>query len=478
MPSGARSDGGRSYQPRATRRTGGTPAPYLGDQGWYGNAIWAGDPTDENLVDRRRHRPVAQHRRRRPPGRDQHLVGYPRSAHADQHAIVAHPSYDGASNRTVFFGNDGGICRRTGPSGGRPGGKPPYLEGWTGLDNAFGVTQFYAGAGNTRSGKIIGGAQDNGTLCFDPPAGPEGGATIFGGDGGWCASDPTDPTVFYGEYVFLNIHRNTDGGASHDTRATATSAASSGTRPRRQWDWKPRPFQYPRRPVAEGAVHRAVRAGSQPAGPDTRRRTVAVADERRQDAQHPYHRAELAVDQEPDRDLGEHQGSRSARWPSPGRLRHGLGGSRQRRALPDQQRHRAAPPPGSRSRSGPFPPQRYCTLRHDRPDPAGRRLRGVRRVHRAATSGSPATAARRGPTCPPPCLPRRCGRWPCIRGAPGTSTRAPRWACSPARIPARHWSPTNEGPTNCSVDDLFWMGETLVSVTHGRGMYRIDLAGM
>jgi hypothetical protein len=40
------------------------------------------------------------------------------------------------------------------------------------------------------------------------------------------------------------------------------------------------------------------------------------------------------------------------------------------------------------------------------------------------------------------------------------------------------WSPTNQGPTNCSVDDLFWMGETLVSVTHGRGMFRIDLSGV
>jgi hypothetical protein len=38
------------------------------------------------------------------------------------------------------------------------------------------------------------------------------------------------------------------------------------------------------------------------------------------------------------------------------------------------------------------------------------------------------------------------------------------------------WSPTNEGPTNCSVDDLFWMSETLVCVTHGRGMFRIDLS--
>jgi hypothetical protein len=40
------------------------------------------------------------------------------------------------------------------------------------------------------------------------------------------------------------------------------------------------------------------------------------------------------------------------------------------------------------------------------------------------------------------------------------------------------WSPTNEGPTNCAVFDLFWMGETLVTVTHGRGMFQIDLSGV
>jgi hypothetical protein len=38
------------------------------------------------------------------------------------------------------------------------------------------------------------------------------------------------------------------------------------------------------------------------------------------------------------------------------------------------------------------------------------------------------------------------------------------------------WSPTNEGPTNCSVDDLFWMDRVLVCVTHGRGMFQIDLS--
>src|SRR5205823_9203428 len=39
------------------------------------------------------------------------------------------------------------------------------------------------------------------------------------------------------------------------------------------------------------------------------------------------------------------------------------------------------------------------------------------------------------------------------------------------------WSPTNEGPANCSVEELFWLGNTslLIAVTHGRGMFEIDL---
>ena len=37
------------------------------------------------------------------------------------------------------------------------------------------------------------------------------------------------------------------------------------------------------------------------------------------------------------------------------------------------------------------------------------------------------------------------------------------------------WSPTNEGPANVSVDDLFWMKQRLICVTHGRGVFAIDL---
>ena len=40
---------------------------------------------------------------------------------------------------------------------------------------------------------------------------------IFGGDGGFCAADQTDPKTFYGEYVFLNIHRNIDEATTDDT---------------------------------------------------------------------------------------------------------------------------------------------------------------------------------------------------------------------------------------------------------------------
>ena len=40
------------------------------------------------------------------------------------------------------------------------------------------------------------------------------------------------------------------------------------------------------------------------------------------------------------------------------------------------------------------------------------------------------------------------------------------------------WSATNEGPTNCSVDELLLMDKKLVAVTHGRGLFAIDLPAL
>ena len=103
-------DGGQSFTRRQSLNPDGDPTAYLGDQGWYDNVIWAGDPTNANLVI------VGGVDLWRSTDGGDTLVDIstwwdPRSAHADHHAIVAHPAYDGVTNRTVFFGNDGGIYR-------------------------------------------------------------------------------------------------------------------------------------------------------------------------------------------------------------------------------------------------------------------------------------------------------------------------------------------------------------------------------
>ncbi|MBI4472722.1 MAG: hypothetical protein HY646_08645, partial [Acidobacteria bacterium] len=176
---------------------------FLASQGWYDNAVWV-DPINPNIV----------------------IVGgidlwrsldggatltkisqwfmAPLSAHADQHFLIAHPSFNGTGNTTVFVGNDGGIYKTDNiytVSG---------ATGWQELNNNLGITQFYGAAGNTITNTIVGGTQDNGTLLYTGNS--ETWNEMFGGDGGWCAADPTDPSYLYGEYVYLYIHRSTNGG--------------------------------------------------------------------------------------------------------------------------------------------------------------------------------------------------------------------------------------------------------------------------
>lgn len=176
-----------SYKKRKALPPDGTPSDYLGGQGWYDNAIWAGDPTNADLVI-----VGGVDLYRSTDGGDQlaEISSWwePDSAHADQHAIIAHPSYDGVANRTVFFGNDGGVFRADDLADVGTEPQPPFVNGWTELVNDYGVTQFYAGAGHTGSGKIIGGAQDNGSLVFDPALGTEDWREFFGG----CEQGPAE----------------------------------------------------------------------------------------------------------------------------------------------------------------------------------------------------------------------------------------------------------------------------------------------
>ena len=158
-------DGGKTDKTRKSNNDNGAPAQYLGKQGWYDNVVWAGDPTNSNLVvgggiDLWRSTDGGNKLKRI----SQWNVSA--SVHADHHAIVEHPGYDGSTNRTVFFGNDGGVFRADNVK--TAGNDPDSTSGWTSLVNCFAVTQFYAGAGNAATQETNFG-QKGGRKSFQLP---------------------------------------------------------------------------------------------------------------------------------------------------------------------------------------------------------------------------------------------------------------------------------------------------------------------
>jgi len=178
-------------------------ARFLGDQGWLHNAIWV-DPTNASTLvlgglDLWRSTDggatltkISQWQKS------------PESAHGDQKVVVSGPGFNGSSDKTVYVGNDGGIYRTQDIYAVEP------LGGWEALNNNLGITQFYGIAGNPVTGVLVGGTQDNGTIRYSGDA--QKWTPVFGGDGGYVAADPTDSNYFYGEYVYLTVHRSEDGG--------------------------------------------------------------------------------------------------------------------------------------------------------------------------------------------------------------------------------------------------------------------------
>jgi photosystem II stability/assembly factor-like uncharacterized protein len=178
---------------------------YLGNQGWYDNIVWV-HPTNPNFI-------VVggiDNWRSTDGGRTFTQVSVwwqaPYFTHADNHIILAAQNF--GTTRSVYFGNDGGVYRVTNIETVTP------TSGWTELNNGLGITQFYGAAGNPTTGEIVGGTQDNGTLFYTPANGAEGWNLESGGDGGFSAADPTDPNYFYGEYIWLMIHRSNNRGQS------------------------------------------------------------------------------------------------------------------------------------------------------------------------------------------------------------------------------------------------------------------------
>jgi hypothetical protein len=395
-----------------------------------------------------------------------------RSAHADHHTIVSHPSYNGVTNHTVFFGNDGGIFRADDVTTVGNDAELPRVSGWQELNNTYGVTQFYGGAGNADSGKIIGGAQDNGTCCYSPANGNENWQAIFGGDGGWCAADPMDPRIFYGEYVFLNIHRNTDAGTTPESNGDRYISGNFWNNAQNKWDWKPLPYTIP-----DAMNQNALFIAPFVLDPNDSNRILAggLSLWRTNDANTPNTHAT------------------GPRW---ARIKPGIGQNISTIAIAKNHSdivwvghengvvyktvNGTSSSPTWQKISGigfqPLTEVGYCG--RIAIDPKNTQIvyvafsvYGGSNFWRTTDGGSHWQVSASLPAAPM----RAIAIHPRQTTFIYLGTEVGLFASEDS---GAHWSPANEGPANCSVDDLFWLNETLVCVTHGRGMFKIDLSGV
>ena len=211
-------------------------------QGWYDNII-AVDPANPNTlwsggIDLFRSDDA---------GQNWGIASYwwagpgvdPEFAHADQHAIVFHPQYNGTTNQIMYVGNDGGIfqtsnARATVYYSPNPitaaspicGNVDPTTDvHWTALNNGYEVSQFYFGAVFPNNSTFFGGMQDNGT-----PEGTVGGrnswVSIRGGDGGAVAVNPANTNMLWAENTYLSIVRSLNGGSSYSAFTSGINEAS------------------------------------------------------------------------------------------------------------------------------------------------------------------------------------------------------------------------------------------------------------
>jgi hypothetical protein len=196
------------------------------NQGWYDNII-AVDPVNPDIV----WAGGIDLFRSDDGGQNWGLASYwwtglAQGNHADHHALVFHPDYDGVTNKVLFSGNDGGVYRTddaraaTGTAVCTPSSSSVT---WTALNNSYGVTQFYHGLPYPNGQTYFGGTQDNGTIRGTDAGGPSTWSAIYGGDGGYVAVDPTNTNILYAETTGISIRKSTNGGTSF---ASATNGIS------------------------------------------------------------------------------------------------------------------------------------------------------------------------------------------------------------------------------------------------------------
>ncbi|MHC4966837.1 MAG: WD40/YVTN/BNR-like repeat-containing protein, partial [Planctomycetota bacterium] len=131
-----------------------------------------------------------------PPGGPE---GAPQYSHADHHDAVWHPT----DPRVFYVGNDGGVFRSL-----------DLGETYEGVNGGYQSQQFYNGSycSATDPDLAMGGLQDNASAIYR--GGNHWTRWVLGGDGGWCAIDPTDPDIVYATAQFLYVGVSTDGGVN------------------------------------------------------------------------------------------------------------------------------------------------------------------------------------------------------------------------------------------------------------------------
>ncbi|MCS7301018.1 MAG: hypothetical protein NZ556_05640 [Fimbriimonadales bacterium] len=122
--------------------------------------------------------------------------------HVDIHSMAINPR----NSNELLIGTDGGVYRLTyTPSTG--------AVNITGLNATLGITQLYWAAFHpTDPNRMMGGAQDNATPRANGNL--NNWQCIVGGDGGYCAYNPSNPNIQYGSSQYLRIRRTANNWSS------------------------------------------------------------------------------------------------------------------------------------------------------------------------------------------------------------------------------------------------------------------------
>ncbi len=426
-------DGGKNWTLRKSS--------YGNSFGWYYNTIWV-DPTDSNLVV-----VGSDYFRRSTNGGSSFSrisAGYiiTNQPHPDAHKVVPHPGYNGTSNRRVYVTTDGGVYTSSDIRSASRNGSGT----WSRLDRNYRTSQFYGASGDGPTGRITGGLQDNGTLTLQK--GSTQAALTFGGDGGFSAIDWSNPNYIYGEYVRLKIHRSTNAGSSASYIYQGISDAGSQANFIAPFILDPND---PRRMLAGGASlwrSNNVNSGS----PSWSRIKPANAS----------FISAIAVA----------KGNANAIWVghSDGQIYstiNGLSANPTWTAIDDN------------STNNPIPDRYITRLLVDADDhkTVYVTLGGFTadNLWRTQTSGTSWTALNGAGLNTLPQVPiNGIARHPRLRDHLYVGTEVGVYASADN---GQHWSSSNEGPANVSVDEIVFMhnSERLLIATHGRGLFTCEV---